>query len=96
MARNTKASKKTLPIQMACVTLGFEQYLLPVKAAMDVLEAMQQAVPCRVRYDDDRTYHVEQRVPNVEYTLVHRSQIRVVDDVPVSPEAPQRAEEHKP
>lgn len=75
----TRASK---PVQMACLTIGFESYLIPADKAMKVAELMQSAFECRKDYDRGHTYMPGEQ-PRVEFALVKPSELRKpVDSTP--------------
>ena len=74
----SRAPSKT--VQMACLTLGFTQYLLPSAKAMKVAELMQEAFECEQHYTDrELQYEVQPEQPRVSFALVRPSQVRMPD-----------------
>ena len=72
------------PVQMACLTIGYSDYLLPADKAMKVAELMQHAFGCEENYEDcGRTYTPTDQ-PRVEFALVRANQVRA----PKSPTMP--------
>lgn len=72
------------PAQLACLTIGFTDYLLPSAKAMKVAELMQDAVECSTGYDDrQQTYTVRDRSVNVAFALVRPNQVRMPNGEPV-------------
>ena len=72
----SRAPTKT--VQMACLTIGYTDYLLPSAKAMKVAELMQEAVECRPGFDSTQaTYTLLQRPVNVAFTLVRPNQVRM-------------------
>ena len=67
-------------VPMACLTIGYVDYLLPSAKAMKVAELMQEAFECRSGFDDRHmTYTVSERPVNVAFALVRPSQVRMPD-----------------
>ena len=65
-------------VQMACLTIGYTDYLLPSAKAMKVAELMQEAVECRSGFDGMQAdYTLLQRPVNVAFTLVRPNQVRM-------------------
>ncbi|MDH1333234.1 hypothetical protein N5D77_05910 [Comamonas thiooxydans] len=66
-------------VQMACLTIGHYDYLLPSAKAMKVAELMQDAFECREHYDGGTSsvYEVKADQPNVEFKLVRPNQVRM-------------------
>jgi len=72
----SRAPAKT--VQMACLTIGHYDYLLPSAKAMKVAELMQDAFECREHYDDGAyVYEVKANQPSVEFKLVRPGQVRM-------------------
>ena len=72
----SRAPAKAVP--MACLTIGYVDYLLPSAKAMKVAELMQEAFECRSGFDDRHmTYTVSERPVNVAFALVRPSQVRM-------------------
>lgn len=67
-------------VQMACLTIGFAQYLLPSAKAMKVAELMQDAFECEQDFTGhELKYEVQQEQPRVAFALVRPSQVRMPD-----------------
>lgn len=68
-----RASK---PAQMACLTIGYTNFLMPADKAMKVAELMQAAFECEKDFGDhDFLYHPKEQ-PRVEFTFVKPKQVR--------------------
>lgn len=72
-------SKTSKTVQMACLSIGYHEYLMPADKAMKVAELMQAAFNCRHDFDvkDGRVYRVEEEQPDVAFTLVRAGQLRM-------------------
>lgn len=67
-------------VQMACLTIGFAQYLLPSAKAMKVAELMQDAFECEQDFTGhELKYEVQPEQPRVAFALVRPSQVRMPD-----------------
>lgn len=65
-------------VQMACLTIGFTQYLLPSAKAMKVVELMQDAFECEQDYTGhELKYEVQPDQPRVAFALVRPSQVHM-------------------
>jgi hypothetical protein len=64
----------TKPVNMACVTVGFQHYLMPADKALKVVELMQTAIECERSYQHSTTYTVGDK-PLIELTLLRPEQI---------------------
>ncbi|MEG0936541.1 MAG: hypothetical protein RSE32_07965 [Comamonas sp.] len=70
------AAPKSVP--MACLTIGYTQYLLPSAKPMKVAELMQEAFECDQQYTDrEVVYQVQAEQPRVAFALVRPSQVRM-------------------
>ena len=65
----------TKSVNMACVTVGFQHFLMPADKAMKVVELMQTAFECEQGYQRSPTYTVGEQ-PRIELCLVRPDQIR--------------------
>lgn len=77
-------------VPMACLTIGYTQYLLPSAKAMKVAELMQEAFECDQQYTDrEVVYQVQPEQPRVAFALVRPSQVRMPQaepaPIPVKP-----------
>lgn len=60
--------------QLACLRIGYQNYLMPMTSALKVAELMASAVCCEKQYDDGYTY--TPTVPaEIEFELVPPSRI---------------------
>lgn len=74
----------TKAVQMACLTIGYTDYLLPSAKAMKVAELMQEAVECRSGYDGMQAeYRLTEKPVNVAFTLVRPNQVRMPHGEPM-------------
>lgn len=70
------ATKKTMP--MACVTIGFESYLMPTDVGMKVVQLMQESVRCDRDYTGGLGHvYTPRDVPTIELTMVRPNQVRI-------------------
>ena len=84
----SRAPAKT--VQMACLTIGFTQYLLPSAKAMKVAELMQDAFECEQDFTGhEMKYEVQPEQPRVAFALVRPSQVRMPHEEPMP--APSKA-----
>lgn len=81
----SRASPKPTP--MACLTIGYRDYLMPSDKAMKVAELMQHAIECDSNFDGTSYVYTAGEQPNVEFSLVRPNQIRMPrgEAVPVPP-----------
>lgn len=68
-------SRTAKPVPMACITIGFEDYLMPADKAMKVAELMQSAFQCRKDFDRSYRYTPGEQ-PRVEFTFVKPGEVR--------------------
>lgn len=85
----SRASPK--PTQMACLTIGYSDYLMPSDKAMKVAELMQHAIACNSNFEGTGYVYTAKETPNVEFSLVRPNQVRMPHGEPVPmPTARQR------
>lgn len=65
---------------MACISIGFEDFLMPADKAMKVAELMQSAFHCRRGYEQGHSYTPGDQ-PRVEFAFVKPSEVRKPDQV---------------
>lgn len=70
----TRATPKATPL--ACLTIGYQRYLMPQDKAMKVAELMQHSVTCAVDYDEGFVYTPEE-APDIQFALVRPGQVRM-------------------
>ncbi len=70
----TRATTKATPL--ACLTIGYQRYLMPQDKAMKVAELMQHSFTCDVNYDEGYTY-TPQEAPDIQFSLVRPNQVRM-------------------
>lgn len=71
-------SRATKPVQMACLTIGYQDYLLPADKAMKVMTLMQGVVHCRMSFDHrPPLYLVGAQPVELELKLIQHSQVRM-------------------
>lgn len=76
-------TRSTKPVQMARLTIGYQNILLPADKAMKVAEALQHAVKVERSWGDRaEVFTVEEEPLGVEFSLVHPSQIRMPSGEP--------------
>lgn len=61
--------------QIACVSIDFNSYLLPMAKALKVIELMSGAVPCERTFSRQDGYVMRDRVCQVEMSVIPRDQI---------------------
>jgi len=77
----SRAPAKAVP--MACLTIGFQTFLLPADKAMKVAELMQHACDCKSEYEDRGYVYYPTEQPRVEFALVRASEIRMPHGQPM-------------
>lgn len=65
----------TANTQIACVSIDFTTYLLPLSKALKLVELLSGAVQCDRSYARDERYMVNGRLCEVSITTVNRNQI---------------------
>lgn len=66
----------TRPQQLCCISIGFNDYLMPMDKAMKVMDLMQHAFECNKHYAErGYEYHVEQQ-PQCGIDMVKPSQVK--------------------
>lgn len=65
-------------VQMCCITIGYERYLLPADQGMKVVSMMQGAIGCDRKYEGgDAGYtYIVRRQPEIELALIQPGQVR--------------------
>lgn len=72
------------PVQMACLTIGYCQYLLPAAKAMKIAELLQDAFECHQDYRElEQFFEVHPDQPRVAFVLVRPNQVRMPHGEPV-------------
>lgn len=71
----SRASHKPTP--MACLTIGYRDYLMPSDKAMKVAELMQHAIECESKFEGTCYVYTATDQPNVEFSLVRPNQVRM-------------------
>lgn len=82
------AAAKT--VQMASLTIGYNDYLMPASKAMKVAELMQDAFECDQSFEGiEHVYEVKPGQPRAAFALVRPSQVRMPQaepaPIPVKP-----------
>lgn len=72
------------PVQMACLTLGYRDYLMPSEKAMKVAELMQHAIERESHFDGSGYVYTAKDQPQVEFALVRPNQVRMPQGEPMS------------
>lgn len=69
-------TRQTKPVAMCCVTIDYQEFLMPADKGMKVVELLQSAFKCERRYDErsDRKYYIGEQ-PQVEFALVRSNQV---------------------
>ncbi len=80
----------TKPTPMACLTIGYQDYLMPSDKAMKVAELMQHAVECRSNFEGTGYVYTAKDQPNVEFSLVRPNQVRMPQGEPMPMPAPRQ------
>lgn len=82
-------SRAPAPKQMACLTIGFQQVLLPADKALAVMSALQNAVDVDVNHYPDQRYTVRSEPLRLSLDLVSAGKISMPGGTAVSqPAAP--------
>lgn len=83
-----RASSKPMP--MACLTIGYRDYLMPFDKAMKVAELMQHAIECESKFEGTGYVYTAKDQPNVEFSLVRPNQVRMPQGEPMPMPAPRQ------
>ena len=70
------------PVPMCCVSIGYQDFLLPFSAGMKLVELMQNSVVTRKNFDGRAYQYPVGDQPNVEFVAVKPSQIVMPSDAP--------------
>lgn len=70
------------PVPMCCVTIGYQEFILPFAAGMKLVELMQNAVTTRRIFNDRSHQYVVGDQPDVEFMAVRPNQIVMPSDAP--------------
>lgn len=68
----TRSQKKA---PLCCVTIGFQDYLMPADKGLQVVGLMKEAIPCDKRYDDSLSYVVSSKPHELGMTIVRETQV---------------------
>ena len=69
-------NRPTKPVQMARLSIGYQNLLLPADKAMKVVECLQHAVQAEIEFKGHKDHYQVQEEPlRVEFQLVSNSQI---------------------
>lgn len=68
------------PIQMCCVSIGYQDVLLPFSAGMKLVELMQNAVATRKHFNGQAYQYVVGDQFNVEFVAVKPNQVVMPSD----------------
>lgn len=81
------------PIPMCCVSIGYDDYLMPANMGMKVVEMMQSAIRCERAYQQDgHRYRLKDGSVEVSYRSVSPSQIAwTLPESDSAPSGPRRA-----
>ena len=80
----------TKPTPMACLTIGYQDYLMPSDKAMKVAELMQHAIECESNFEGTGYVYTAKDQPNVEFSLVRPNQVRMPQGEPTPMPAPRQ------
>lgn len=69
-------TRATKPVPMACISIGFEDYLMPADKAMKVAELMQSAFQCHKGYESHGHIYTPGEQPRVEFAFVKPGELR--------------------
>ncbi|MEX3688882.1 hypothetical protein AB3X91_30745 [Paraburkholderia sp. BR14263] len=67
---------------IACIRIGFEEYLLDADKAMQVLKLFREAIRCQKDFNGRRFRYVTGNRPELEMTLVDPDHVVMPNDVP--------------
>ena len=70
------------PVPMCCVSIGYQEVLLPFAAGMKLVELMQNAVATRKHFDGRAYRYVVGEQLNVEFVAVKPNQVVMPSDAP--------------
>jgi hypothetical protein len=66
----------TKQVQLCCISIGYQDLLMPADKGMKVLELLQSAVSCKRTYEAGYAYTAEDQ-PTLGLELVKASQVRM-------------------
>lgn len=69
------ATRQTKARDLACVRIGFNEYLMDADKAMQVLKLMRESVECEREFGARRRHYVPGQAPQLELTMVDPSEI---------------------
>lgn len=69
-------SRPAKPVPMCCVTIGYEDFLLPAAEGMRLVQLLQFAVTCHRDFTDRDYRYTAGEAPRVQYTAVQPDQIK--------------------
>lgn len=61
---------------MCCVSIGYQDFLLPTDKGLSVVELLKDAVPCTKRFDDGQYYTTRPQTLELGVTIVSSAQVR--------------------
>lgn len=70
------------PVPMCCVSIGYQDVLLPFSAGMKLVELMQNAVGTRKHFDGRAYKYLVGDQLDVEFVAVKPNQVVMPSDVP--------------
>ncbi len=71
--------------QMACVTLGYTEYLMPMSSAVRLVELMGKAVKCQKEYDGNRFKYLFGEPVSVELASILMKDIVMPEGTSLQP-----------
>ncbi|MBS0414389.1 MAG: hypothetical protein JSR68_08450 [Proteobacteria bacterium] len=86
-------NRSAQPKQMACVSIGYYEYLVPLEAATKIIALMANAVGLEKDLDHasgNYCYTVRAEQPRIEMTIVRPDDLRFPNGSPAQPQPAQR------
>lgn len=74
--------------QLCCVTIGYDNFLMPAGPGMKVVELMQQAIICHKHFEDRDYQYDAGDQPRVSFELVKPARVHMPDGQAITPARP--------
>lgn len=65
------------PVQLCCVTIGYQDFLLPLDKGLKLVEIMQAAIACDDKYEESGYVYTTKESSEVSLKMVKPSQVRM-------------------
>lgn len=76
------ATRQVKNVQMCCVAIGYQHFLMPFDKGMRLVELMQHAVSCQQDWHEHQNRYVIGEQPTVEFVAVKPNQVVAPSSAP--------------